>query len=167
MAETIIGVTGHQEREGLDWEWTRTAVAKVLRDAQPVSWALTSLAVGTDQLFAQEALDQAIDVRAIVPFATYAHCFDGDGLATYEALLAQCAEVEVLERRGSDKAAFLAAGKRVADECSLLIAVWDGEPAAGLGGTADIVEYAIARGRDIIYLDPFARTTTTIRAKAT
>lgn len=43
--------------------------------------------------------------------------------------------------------AFYAAGKAVVDACDWLIAVWDGEPARGLGGSADVVAYARNRGK--------------------
>lgn len=153
-----IGVTGHQDRDGLDWTWARSAIAEVLSEEGPITQALTSLAVGTDQAFAEEAMDQAIDVKAVIPFDGYARCFEGAGLEAYEELLARCAETVTLHRHGSDEEAFLAAGKRVADECDVLIAVWDGKPAVGLGGTADVVTYALGIGRDVVHLDPFACT---------
>lgn len=158
-----IGVTGHQEREGLDWHWTRSQIAVVLRDESPVGGALTSLAIGTDQLFAQEALLQRIVVTAVIPFEDYERSFKGAGLESYRGLLAQCGHILVLESRDSDEKAFLAAGIRVADGSDLLVAVWDGKPAEGLGGTADIVSYALKHGREIVHLDPFSRTVRRLR----
>lgn len=38
--------------------------------------------------------------------------------------------------------AFLACGKAVADWTDILIAIWDGRPAKGRGGTGDVVAYA-------------------------
>jgi hypothetical protein len=40
------------------------------------------------------------------------------------------------------EAAYFAAGKLIVNRCDLLLAVWDGQPAGGLGGTGDIVGYA-------------------------
>lgn len=157
-SERRLGVTGHQAREGLDWDWTREQVARVLREDGPVSEALTSLAVGTDQLFAQEALRLNAPVTAVLPFAGYERCFEAEGLANYRRLLDRCAQTVILERTGSDEEAFLAAGLHIADTCDLLVAVWDGKPSEGLGGTADVVAHAVASGRQIVHLDPFART---------
>ncbi len=156
--EAKIGVTGHQARSGLDWSWTRSSIAAALRDAAPVREALTSLAIGTDQVFAEEALRLAIKVKAIIPFSDYARCFENSGLDAYRSLLARCTETVVLERTGSDQDAFLAAGMRVVDECDLLLAVWDGEPAVGPGGTAEVVAHALACGRRVVHLNPFLRT---------
>jgi hypothetical protein len=50
--------------------------------------------------------------------------------------------------------AFLAAGKSVVDNCQVLIAVWDGKPARGLGGTADIVRYARDTGKAVSIVWP-------------
>jgi hypothetical protein len=36
----------------------------------------------------------------------------------------------------------------------LVIAVWDGEPTRGKGGTADIVSYARDRGVHLVHLNP-------------
>jgi hypothetical protein len=41
-------------------------------------------------------------------------------------------------------------GQYVVDHCDVLIAVWDGEPTRGRGGTAEIVQYAIGRDRRVI-----------------
>lgn len=153
-----IGVTGHQARAGLDWEWTRSSVAHALRDDGPFDTALTSLAVGSDQLFAHEALRACVQLRAVIPFEGYERCFEGDGLRTYLELLARAGDVDVLRRDGTDEEAFLAAGIRIADSSDLLVAVWDGRAAEGLGGTADVVAHALGAGRAILHLDPFART---------
>ena len=152
----FIGVTGHQQRYGLDWSWTRSAIAEVLNGSGPIERALTSLAVGTDQVFAEVAFAQAIKVQAVIPFAGYERCFGGAGLEAYRRLLSRCDDMIILKRTGSDEEAFLAAGVRVADDSDLLIAVWDGEPAAGLGGTADVVEHALAGGGEVVHLDPFS-----------
>ena len=42
----------------------------------------------------------------------------------------------------------------VADRCDLLIAVWDGQPAQGLGGTGDVVRYAREIGREVLVVWP-------------
>jgi hypothetical protein len=48
----------------------------------------------------------------------------------------------------------MAAGAIVADRCERLIAVWDGRPALGLGGTGDVVRYAQGIGRDVVVVWP-------------
>ncbi len=46
--------------------------------------------------------------------------------------------------------AYKAVGQYIVDHCDVLIAGWDGEPARGRGGTAEIVAYALDQGRPVI-----------------
>ncbi len=49
--------------------------------------------------------------------------------------------------------AYESVGRSVVDACEILIAVWDGKPAQGRGGTADIVRYAVDAGRLVLWID--------------
>jgi hypothetical protein len=50
------------------------------------------------------------------------------------------------------------AGKVVVDRSSVLVAVWDGQPSRGLGGTADVVRYARERGVPVEVIWPEGAT---------
>jgi hypothetical protein len=50
--------------------------------------------------------------------------------------------------------AYLAAGKHIVDRAGLLVALWNGKPAAGKGGTGDIVAYARSQGRPVVHVHP-------------
>ena len=63
---------------------------------------------------------------------------------------------QVLVTGGTGKA-----GRYVVDHCDVLIALWDGKPSRGKGGTAEIIEYARKRGRPLIIVStspPFKTT---------
>lgn len=150
---TRVGVTGHQDRDGIDWSWVRRTLREALVTYSATE-ALSSLAQGTDQLFAEVALELDIPVRAIVPLGAYESFFkDSAVLANYRRLLGQARRTD-LELHFPPERAFFEAGKFVVDECQVLLAVWDGKPAEGLGGTADIVSYARSRGRPVVWLNP-------------
>ena len=151
-----VGVSGHQARTGIDWEWVAKSVGDVLREKAPVSRVFSSLAAGSDQVFAEEALAQGIPVTAFIPFPDYERCFT-EGLGRYRELLSRCERV-VLDGAPSDQEAFMEAGRRVADNSATLIAIWDGKPAGGYGGTADVVAYALCRGCSVIHINPILRT---------
>jgi hypothetical protein len=147
-----IGVTGHQEREGIEWPWVRSKVDRYLTGkVQLVGYS--SLAAGTDQLFADAVLERGGKLIAVVPISDYASHFEGDSLKHYRKLLT-ASEVIELKSTKQDSRAFLDAGKWVAREAERLIAVWDGEPAEGAGGTGDIVAYALSLGRPVHHIDP-------------
>lgn len=49
-------------------------------------------------------------------------------------------------------AAFVLTGRATVAHCDLLIAVWDGLPARGRGGTAETVEVALTRGTPVLHI---------------
>ncbi|MGW6720530.1 hypothetical protein [Streptomyces durocortorensis] len=112
--------------------------------------ALSSLAVGADQLFADLALTCGAELTAVIPSGDYEDCFENaDDLARYRKLKARAAQEVRLDFPHSTDEAYYAAGAYIADHCDRLLAVWDGLPARGLGGTGDIVTYARTLGRPV------------------
>jgi hypothetical protein len=59
-----------------------------------------------------------------------------------------------LDHVTSDPDAHMDASRRIIDDAAELIAVWDGEPARGYGGTADVVAYATSRGTPVHVIWP-------------
>jgi len=154
-----IGITGHQRlQKPSDWDWTRTEILKVLKRLPQPLIGVSSLAVGADQLFARIVLESSGELEAVIPFESYEKTFADDvDKDSYRRLLKSSSRVEVLPKSDSDEEGYLRAGMRVVDLCDLLIAVWDGKPAAGLGGTGDIVNYAHESNRNLIHLNPTGR----------
>ena len=148
-----IGVTGHQNRPGIDWPWVKNVMRSEMIEINNVSRALSSLAEGSDQLFASVALSLSIPVLAVVPMAGYERFFNKEALANYAELLKQC-EVVNLDWKGDDSRGFYEAGKFIAEESDVLLAIWDGKHSKGLGGTADVVEYAASRAKSIVHINP-------------
>jgi hypothetical protein len=68
------------------------------------------------------------------------------GNATYRRLRAQAREVIELPFGAPSEEAYWAAGQRVVGLAEVLLAVWDGTPSQGVGGTADVVAFAGERG---------------------
>jgi hypothetical protein len=151
-----IGVTGHQKLENpADWDWVKEEINKVLIGIAPPITGISSLAIGADQLFANAVLQHHGSLEVIIPFPEYEETFEAEpDRESYKQLLAAASKVEVLERKGSDEECYLKAGKKVIDEANLLVAVWNGKPAAGLGGTGDAVSYALQKQRKVIHLNP-------------
>lgn len=69
-------------------------------------------------------------------------------------------KIEVLPRKASDEESYLAAGQKVVDLSNMMIAVWNGKPAAGLGGTADIVDYALQKKKQLYHINPLTHVVT-------
>ncbi len=171
-----VGITGHRlgglagVRVGPIGDELALALATVEREAtalhrgqaglfDPAPAVLTlvsPMAEGADQMAAEAGLARGWRLQAILPFArdTYTADFKDDAsLARFESLIerADC----VLELPGdpdADADAYMAAGRATVAHCDLLIAIWDGKPPRGRGGTAEIVHLAVAQGTPVIHI---------------
>jgi hypothetical protein len=160
-----IGITGHQRLgRPADWDWVRGELAAFLSsDAGPLV-GVSSLAIGADQIFADLVLRQGGTLEVVIPFRGYAEKFTAEGdLREYERLLRAASVVKTLRGGGYDEEAYMEAGRAVVNSSDLLVTVWDGRPAAGLGGTADVVEYAARRKKKILHLNPLTQTIESIQ----
>ena len=152
---TALGATGHQTIPPGAREFVVDAVRDILRRAESPLLAVTSLAAGADQLVATELLRAGGHLHVIVPSGHYERTFTTQvDLASFRSLLEAADAVTRLDYAEPSEEAFLAAGKRVVDDCEMLIAIWDGKPARGLGGTADVVRYAQDTGKAVSIVWP-------------
>lgn len=161
----LIGISGHQKLQNPDsWEWVRRELESTLASFPQPIVGVTSLAIGADTLFARVVLELGSSLKVVVPFAGYEEKFEEDqARKEYWDLLNQATSVEVLQNKGTDEEGYYAAGKRVADLSELVILVWNGKPAAGIGGTGDIAEYARRCEKATIHLNPETREVTSGR----
>lgn len=119
---------------------------------------LSCLADGADTLFVRALLDADGTLIVVIPAAQYREGLPQWQHATYDALLARAADVIRLDYTESDSQAHMAASERMLSEADELIAVWDGKPARGYGGTADVVNAAHERGLPVTVVWPEAAT---------
>lgn len=141
-----IGGTGHQGLPSRTAELVAVALRDVLGRHHGDLIGVTCLAGGADQLFARAVLDLGGDIEVIVPAERYRDGLDADAQPGYDELFAKAIQAERLPLVESTEEAHMAASKVLVDRSDLLVAVWDGKPARGLGGTADVVAYARERG---------------------
>ncbi len=149
-----MGVSGHQVLPEAALNRVVAGLREVITKAGTPVVGVSSLAVGADQLFAREVLAAGGRLHAVVPCQGYDATLGAADWTDYHELLQQAVPVEVLPYAGPSEEAFYAAGRRVVDASQELVAVWDGRPARGLGGTADIVAYARQIGRPVHVIWP-------------
>ena len=155
----IVGITGHQDRPGSNWAWVSGTIADQLERLPKPLTGLSSLAAGSDQIFASEVLRLGGQLHAIIPMPEYEKFLHRNALKNYERLL-KSATVTVLKNESGSQRAFYEAGVFIANNCETLFAVWDGQPAAGFGGTADIVAYAQSISTPTLVFNPIDLTKT-------
>jgi hypothetical protein len=154
----MVGFTGHQ---GLEPP-TMALVEGMLRDrlvwlAQRDEFlvGVTTLGPGADQLFARVLLEVGGFLYVVVPARFYRAQFeDEDAKEEYERLYARAMWFRELDYGPSTMIAHMEGGREVVHLSNMLLAVWDGQPARGPGGTADIVEYARRRGMPVEVIWP-------------
>ena len=153
----VLGFTGHRQLKN------EPAITRVmneiltgLRAETGVEWlALSSVAAGSDILFAKSALAHGMGWEAVLPLppAEFRRDFAEPEWREVEMLLGEAEHVRVISERGQREDAYLDGGMETVNHCDVLLAVWDGEPSRGRGGTAEIVAYARELNRPLIIVD--------------
>ena len=126
-------------------------------DEGPPTITLASpLADGADQIAAQAAIERGWKLQAVLPFVReeYARDFEHEDPAqVFDDLLARAdCVLELPGSRADEPAAYLLAGRATVAHCDILIALWDGAPPRGRGGTAEIVENAVVAGVPVVHV---------------
>lgn len=155
----MIGVTGHRfltEIEKLA-QGVDQALERIASLAPGGSLTvLSSLAEGADMLVAQRALRRSgarIIVPLPLPLEEYRQDFDSaDRWVEFQRLLAVAQKVIIFPDAGQRPHVYQVAEKYILEHCTALIALWDGKPAQGAGGTAEVVAQARARGLPIAWV---------------
>jgi hypothetical protein len=119
---------------------------------------LSCIADGADTLFARAVLDHGGTLHVIVPAHNYRDGLPEEHHATYDALIAHAVEIARLDHDESDSEAHMDASLRMLAEADKLFAVWDGQPARGYGGTADVVGAAKEQGVPVTVVWPTGST---------
>ena len=123
---------------------------------------LSPIADGADQIAAEVALDLGWELEAILPFerSAYAASLASDAARErLDGLIGRAAcLLELPGDPGDGLDAYVMTGRATVAHCDLLIAVWDGLPPRGRGGTGEVVQFALTRGTAIAHVpvDPAA-----------
>jgi hypothetical protein len=152
---TRLAITGHRELPGHTAELVDVGLrAEIAEHAgtELVGWSC--LADGADSLFAQAILDAGGALVVVVPAKQYRDGFPESHHATYDELLAQATDVIELAHTEANAEAYMDASLRMIDNADELVAVWDGRPARGYGGTAEVVATARERGLPVAVVWP-------------
>jgi hypothetical protein len=155
-----IGITGHRditaEHPGLTTE-IANAVEYIIqrlaanpdriRSGEIALTAVSSLAEGADRLVAYEILkrkDSRLEI--VLPLPPEDYCRDFSSPASVDEFdkfsKRHGTTSDTVRTDGPREKAYELAGHAVVDRSDVMIVVWDGEPARGRGGTAEIYSYA-------------------------
>jgi len=171
-----VGITGHRQEnlpaESIDDLRDRiAAVLNQLRAEASAVMAATAdsfapvpprflfvspLADGADQIGAELALALGFELHAVLPFSrerTRADIPDEASRARFDALLGQTTcLLELPGNEAHELEAYVMAGRATVAHCDVLIAVWDGLPPRGRGGTGAVVRYAFDWATPVVHI---------------
>jgi hypothetical protein len=170
-----IGVTGHRTLHGITalstclhsflnsgyLEALTPEARQIVSTAKnaPITFSIISpLAEGADRLAAQVALQHGCALEALLPMPQEEYEKDfttHESKREFRELLAQSQRVTVtecgapLDDPNYRQKSYLRVGEETVARCDILIALWDGEPSRGIGGTADIVALALEQKKPV------------------
>jgi cellulose biosynthesis protein BcsQ len=158
-----IGVYGHRSvspaHPGLTAELSRALEYITQRLAATPGTPLTvvsCLAEGADRVVAHEVLKASgarLEAVLPVPAGDYLADFSSPpAQADFTWLLAQDPNYDVVRTARTREHAYELAGRAVVDRSDVMLIIWDGEPARGPGGTAEILAYAQRWRRPVVLI---------------
>lgn len=170
-----VGVTGHRAWTG-DSDEIAQRVGAVLRaiaevasavsrdpsagyaSAPPVLRVISPIAEGADRLVAREGIARGYELQCPLPFfrEEYEKDFSTDASrAEFQQLLSHANAVFELDcDRAEGSHPYQTVGRIMLAQCDLLIAIWDGLPPKGTGGTSQMVAEAAEQEIPIIWINP-------------
>ncbi|GII27957.1 hypothetical protein [Planotetraspora mira] len=155
-----VAVTGHRDLTPATTDLVGSAMRRELAEHAPAIVGVSCLAPGADQIFADLVLRLGGTLEAIVPARDYGGCLPARDRAAFERLLGLARRVLHLPYDAPTPATYHAANTALLVDVDLLIAVWDGRPAQGQGGTAEVVSAARRRSIEVRILWPEGATRT-------
>lgn len=153
---TRIGITGHSNLSADSVPLVREALAEVLapyNDGDLVG--LSCLARGADQIFAEVVLEAGGRLEVVLPSVDYREAkVKPDNLDQFDGLLMRSTLVRYMPHKSAGRDAYEDANETILGSIDRLVAVWDGKPSGGKGGTGDAVEAARGRGVPVYVVWP-------------
>jgi hypothetical protein len=159
-----VGVTGHRTLADPDAlvPAVRAAIQGLIErflgpEADPTLLVISALAEGADRLVARQVLTRpgaALEAALPLPAREYQHDFASQASqAEFTELLGRAARVWHAPPGSSREEAYERAGRHVVDRADVVVALWDGQPSRGRGGTATVVSYARDQGIPVAWVN--------------
>lgn len=151
-----VGFSGHRKLP--DVALIRTRLGEVWRElAGRVEGTLegcVGAAEGADLIFAQTCLDAGAPLHLVLPYGLtyFAPEVGPEWRERFERATAAAATITAVSDPAEGDSAYYAGGIATLEASDVLVVVWNGQPAAGLGGTGDILGAARERGLPWVWI---------------
>jgi uncharacterized phage-like protein YoqJ len=143
----VIAVTGHRPEKlgGYSFDVTdglKNLAKKYLKKRNPRE-VITGMALGWDQAVALACIPLKIPFTVALPFEGQENQWSAEQRKNYRMILTHAAQITIVGAKGYAAFKFQARNEWMADNCTRVMALWDGSP----GGTANMIRYATGPGR--------------------
>ncbi len=151
-----IGFTGHRALQ--DEAACRKSIFEFLKQQKSstpgIVYGISSVAAGGDLLFAESCIQLELPLCVLLPLPVeeFRKDFDDVSWSRAEQILSKAICVEVTEGNQSREESYYECGIETVQRSRLLLALWNGDPSQGLGGTEDIVSFAKGLGKPVVWL---------------
>jgi hypothetical protein len=159
MATITLGITGHRYLAEIDKirSGLEGAIESLVTSYQKANFrVLSALAEGADQLVtARLLLLPRTRLWVVLPFPEDEYLERFTSLAVkedFQTLIKRADRIIKMPVEGSQGDGYLNAGRYIVNHSDVLIAIWDGKPAQGEGGTGDLVTQAQNLNMPLIWI---------------
>ena len=185
-----LGITGHRTFDAKQTADLEAAVRRIFADLktqmaavlaqegaartyrpEPLIHLTSPLAEGADRIAARAAIAEGAILSAALPMPATEYKRDfAPGDTEFERLRSVAAEngavtelyLAAIHTKEERDASYAHVGSYIRRHSDILIAIWDGQPARGTGGTANVIVEAIEMGLPVIHIQSDRPETVTI-----
>ena len=154
---TVVGFSGHRKLADpkIVAAGIRNVFERLAANHGPLA-GVSSAASGADTLFVEEVARRNLPSQLILPFSKnrFQQDFSPADWQRILPFIERATHVEEVSGEESDEGAYMETGILTTDRADVMIVVWDGKPAAGLGGTGDVVAYMRKFEKPLFIIDP-------------
>ena len=168
-----IGVSGHRNIKRIDYDMCKEKIKLFLSEViknnvEKEIIILSSLSDGADRFIVQSAIDLKLEYQVILPMALelYQKDFSKVSLDELDFLIQNaknmpilvplcdgCTEKNIAENGAFRNRQYLRVGQEIVERSDIMVFLWDRKVSQGVGGTAEIVEYARKENKNHIIIE--------------
>jgi hypothetical protein len=155
-AVLAIGFTGHRNLpdEARSRRLIYDFLAEKKASTPEILLGVSSVAAGGDLLFAESCIALEIPLRVLLPLTreAFRKDFDEATWSRAEEAMRRAISVELVGKDGQRDECYYECGLETVMQSQWQVALWNGEPARGLGGTEQVVAFARSVGRPVVWI---------------